>query len=86
MKNIPKSVRKELELLKILDEAPYVFLINKIDFCVKLYSHKFNKLNKWEVYSVMERQPELVDYNHLTNDQGNFIREQYLSAKNSILK
>lgn len=84
MKNIPQSVVKELEKLKAIDEAPYIFLTDKIEFCTVLYSANFRELKRWNVFGIMERQPELIDYRYLTENQIDFIREQYTYALESI--
>ena len=84
MKHVPLSVKKELEKLKLMDEAPYVFLNHKIEFCVKLYSPNYKELSKWDIYDVMHRYPELIDYRHLSDVQHDFIQEQYTFAIESI--
>lgn len=84
MKNIPQSVVNELKKLKLIDESPWTFTAHKIDFCVKLYSIKYRELSKWDIYSIMDKYPELIDHRQLTVAQFDFIQEQYTFALESL--
>jgi len=84
MKLIPPSVKQELEILKTQDEAPYVFLNDKIEFCVKLYSPNYKELKKYDVFNIKQRFPQLIDHNHLSPEQIDFLFEQYTYAVESI--
>lgn len=84
MKNIPQSVKNELKSLQAMDEPPYKFLLHKIMFCVKLYSADYKKLGKMEIFNIMKRFPELIDYRFLTDIQIDFVRQQYTFGLESI--
>lgn len=84
MKLIPPTVKKELEILKLQDSAPYVFLTDKITFCVILYSPKYKELSKYDIFNIKERFPQLIDHNHLSAEQVDFLFEQHTFALESL--
>lgn len=84
MTNIPNSVEIVLKNLRLIDSEPYQFTCHKIEFCKKLYSEGYRELSKWDIYNVMDKYPQLIDYTYLTEVQFDFIQEQYTFALESL--